>query len=180
MGIQKAFFYNQNYCIGCKACETACMTFHKTDVGMSWRKVESFEVAFKGRQVERHLSTACNHCKDPECAKTCPVKAYTKRTSDGLVVQDHEKCIGCGTCVKACPYKVPKINAKSNKAEKCDGCATLVDRGMQPDCVRGCPVQVLKWGDLDKLDSSGAVKTAIGFTVFKTGPSIRFVAPKKA
>lgn len=179
MQTQMAFYYNQNRCVGCRACQTACMVFNKLDVGMSWRKVQDFETEVNGRTVDVHLSTACQHCQEPACQKVCPVGAYTKRSKDGLVVQDHSKCIGCGKCVAACPYKVPQINPTSKKAEKCNGCFALVDQGKVPDCVRGCPVQVLKWDNLAKLDASGAAKEAFGFKALKTGPSVRFVATKK-
>lgn len=179
MRTQKAFYYNQNRCVGCRACQTSCMVFNKLDAGMNWRKVHDFETEANGRAVDLHLSIACNHCEDPACLKACPVGAYTKRAKDGLVVQDHSKCIGCGKCIEACPYKAPKMNPTSKKVEKCDGCAALVDQGKVPDCVRGCPVQVLKWEDLSTLDAKGAVKQAFGFTVAKTNPSIRFVPLKK-
>lgn len=177
---QMAFYYNQKRCIGCRACQTSCMVFNKLDVGMNWRQVEDFETEVNGRAVDLHLSVACHHCEDPACKKVCPAGAYTKRAKDGLVVQDHSKCIGCGKCVAACPYKAPKMNASSKKAEKCNGCASLVDQGKVPDCVRGCPVQVLNWGEVSQLDAAGASKEAFGFKVFKTIPSIRFVAAKKA
>lgn len=180
MRIQKAFYYNQNYCVGCRACQTACMAFNKVDVGMSWRKVQDFEVQVNGREVERHLSTSCNHCKSPACVSACPQGAYTKREKDGLVVQDHSKCVGCGKCIEACPYKAPQMNPSSGKVEKCNGCYSLVDQGKVPECVRGCPVQAMKFDSLAKLDAGGAAKQAIGFTVFKTNPSIRFVPPRKA
>ena len=177
---QKAFYYNQNYCVGCHACQTSCMVFHKLDVGMNWRKVQDFEVEVNGHEVERHLSTACNHCETPACVAACPQHAYTKREKDGLVVQDHSKCIGCGKCIDACPYKAPQMNPTTGKVEKCDGCYSLVDQGKVPDCVRGCPVQALQFDDLAKLDAKGALKTAIGFKVFNTHPSTRFVPPRKA
>lgn len=180
MGIQKAFFYNQNHCVGCTACQMACNVAKTLDLGMTWRDVDEFEIKSNGKAVVRHLSRACNHCKSPACLKSCPVGAYSKREKDGLVVQDHSKCIGCGNCVKACPYKAPKMNAKAKKAEKCDGCYDLIDHGEAAACVRGCPVQVLKMENLAELDAKGAVKEAIGFTVFKTNPSIRFVPAKKA
>jgi Fe-S-cluster-containing dehydrogenase component len=71
------------------------------------------------------------------------------------------------------------MNPNSKKVEKCNGCAPLVDQGKVPDCVRGCPVQVLNWDDLATLEAKGAVKEAFGFTVFKTNPSIRFAPSKK-
>jgi DMSO reductase iron-sulfur subunit len=179
MGIQKAFYYNQNYCVGCTACQMACNVAKTLDLGVTWREVEEYEIKRNGKLVATNLSHACNHCKSPACLKSCPVGAYTKREKDGLVVQDHSKCIGCGNCVKACPYKAAKMNTKTKKAEKCDGCFDLLDHGEEAACVRGCPVQVLKMGNLDELEAKGAVREVFGFTAFKTNPSTRFVPLKK-
>ncbi|SHN60192.1 4Fe-4S dicluster domain-containing protein [Desulfitobacterium chlororespirans] len=178
MAGQKAFLYNQNYCVGCHSCETACMVKNQVDVGVSWRTLDSFEVEINGRMVERYLSHSCMHCAEPQCASVCPTKAYTKR-EDGLVIQDHDKCVGCGYCIYACPYQAPKMNPYTKKTEKCTGCYDLIDAGEQPMCVRGCPVQVLKIEDIDKLDAEGAVKEAIGFQAFATNPSMRFVKIKQ-
>jgi len=179
MGIQKAFYYNQNYCVGCTACAMACRVANNTDLGISWREVDEYETKFRGRAVVRNLSHACNHCKKPACMTACPVGAYSKREKDGLVVQDHSKCIGCGKCIQACPYKAPKMNSRTNKAEKCHGCAELLDKGELAACVRGCPVQILKMENLAELESKGAVKEAIGFVTYPTQPSVRFVLAKK-
>lgn len=178
MGSQKGFYFNQNYCVGCHACETACKVQNKIDLGVFWRKVNVVESEINGRLVERYLTHACMHCKDPQCAKVCPTGAYTKR-EDGIVIQDNSKCVGCGYCLYACPYQAPKLNPNSKKAEKCNMCYNLIDQGEEPACVRGCPVQVLKIDDLEKLDANGAVKEALGFSVFATNPSIRFVKLKK-
>ncbi|WP_434509946.1 4Fe-4S dicluster domain-containing protein [Desulfitobacterium sp. AusDCA] len=178
MASQKAFFFNQNYCVGCHSCETACKVKNKLDIGMSWRKVATIESEINGRMVERYLSHACMHCEDPQCVRVCPVRSYTKR-EDGLVIHDESKCVGCGYCVYACPYEVPKINPNTKKAQKCSGCYDLIDAGEQPACVRGCPVQVLKMDDIKKLDSNGAVKEALGFKILPTNPSMRFAKMKK-
>ena len=179
MAKQKAFYYNQNYCVGCHACETACKVYHKIDVGMQWRKVDTLEIETGGRMVERNLSLACMHCADPACVKVCPVKAYTKRAEDGIVVHDPNKCVGCGYCIYACPYQAPKLNPNTGRAEKCNMCLELLEQGEDPACVRGCPLQVLKVDDLDKLEAIGEIKTCVGFPVFNTGPSIRFAPAKK-
>ncbi|HHY26858.1 MAG TPA: 4Fe-4S dicluster domain-containing protein [Desulfitobacterium dehalogenans] len=179
MAEQKAFYFNQNYCVGCHACETACKVTNEIDVGVKWRKVDTIEKEIGGRLVEMNLSHACMHCAKPACAEVCPVKAYTKREEDGIVYQDHDKCIGCGQCVAACPYQVPVLNTKVKKAEKCDMCLELLEQGEDPACVQGCPLQVLKINDLSKLDAEGAVKECIGFAVFATDPSIRFAPIRK-
>lgn len=71
------------------------------------------------------------------------------------------------------------MNSRTNKAEKCHGCAELLDKGELAACVRGCPVQILKMENLAELESKGAVKEAIGFVTYPTQPSVRFVLAKK-
>jgi DMSO reductase iron-sulfur subunit len=174
LGNQLGFLYNQKYCVGCQACETACKNRNKVDVGVRYRIVEHFEKEVNERQVDRYLSHACMHCEKPACAEVCPVKAYTKR-EDGIVIHDQSKCVGCGYCLYACPYQAPKMNPNKHKAEKCNLCYDLMDAGEQPACVRGCPLQILAVGELAELESKGAVKEGLEFPVFKTNPSIRFV-----
>lgn len=152
---------------------------NKLDDGIRWRLVEGFQKEINGRFVEKFLSHSCNHCEKPACLEVCPVKAYSKREADGIVIQDHAKCIGCKQCMSACPYGAPKFNLKENKVSKCDFCVELQKAGEQPACVRGCPLQVLKMGDLSELESKGAVKEAIEFKVATTNPSIRFVPQRK-
>jgi DMSO reductase iron-sulfur subunit len=180
MGKQLGFYYNPNYCIGCQACETACKNKNKLAVGIRWRQVDHFETKNKnnGRQVDRYISRACMHCKQPACAAVCPVKAFRKRPEDGIVVQDREKCIGCRACVHACPYKAVAFSNQAVKASKCDLCIDELRQGEEPACVRGCPLQVLKAGDLREMEAKGVVKECEGFLKAATGPSIRF-APEK-
>jgi DMSO reductase iron-sulfur subunit len=179
MGIQKAFYYNQNYCVGCTACAMACKVARNVEPGVSWRVVDEYETEVNGRLVARYLSHACNHCKTPVCMEVCPAGAYSKREKDGLVVQNHSECIGCGNCVEACPYEAPKMNPRTGKAEKCDGCYDLMDQGEAPACVRGCPVEVLKMENLAELDTMNTVKEALGFAVCPTEPAMRFVPPRR-
>ncbi len=179
MGKQLGFYYNQNYCIGCQACETACKNKNKLDVGVRWRKVDTIETTANGRPVEKFLTHACMHCEKPACAEVCPVNAYTKRAEDGIVIQDHDKCVGCGYCVYACPYQAVQYNKREGKASKCDMCLDYQKQGEPPACVRGCPLQVLKVSDVSDMEKSGAVKECIGFPVFETHPSMRFTPPKK-
>jgi Fe-S-cluster-containing dehydrogenase component len=82
--------------------------------------------------------------------KVCPVSAYTKR-EDGIVIQDHDKCLGCRSCLMACPYAAPQYDPVEKKISKCDMCVDLVDQGLQPKCVELCPGHVLKFGKIDEL-----------------------------
>lgn len=148
MTTQYGFFIDVDGCYGCKTCTMACKSENATPEGVSWRKVR--EHTSENPNSQDFISMACNHCDEPQCAKVCPAKTYTKR-DDGIVVQDHEKCIGCKMCIMACPYNTPSYDAARGKTSKCDLCADRIDKGQQPRCVESCPAGVLKFGDIEEL-----------------------------
>ena len=94
----------------------------------------------------------CNHCTDAPCVAICPTKALHKRT-DGIVDFDTDLCIGCKSCMQACPYDALYIDPNENTAQKCNFCAHRVDVGLQPACVVVCPEQAIIAGDLDDPNS---------------------------
>ena len=89
----------------------------------------------------------------PACVANCPQGALEKDADTGLVSRDEEKCIGCGTCVKSCPYEVPVVDTETMKSVKCDGCAARVAEGKMPICVDACPLRALEFGDIEELRS---------------------------
>ena len=101
------------------------------------------------------ISMSCNHCEQPACLENCPVGAYTK-LEDGTVIQDHSKCIGCKTCVSACPYGAPSYDEESSTTYKCDGCYDRRQRGEMPACVSACPGANIALDEMDALQSSHA------------------------
>ena len=72
--------------------------------GGDWK--DNGDGTFEPTSWAYHVSMACNHCEMPGFVANCPQGALEK-DADGLVSRDEEKCIGCGTCVKSCPYEVP-------------------------------------------------------------------------
>lgn len=158
---QLGFYIDAAKCTGCKTCVVACKDAHDLPVGMNLRKV--IEYAGGGWRQNRmtgawhqdvfayYLSIACNHCEDPACVKVCPTKAHHKRDTDGLVVIDTKKCVGCGLCAKACPYGAPVLNPATRKMSKCDACADRLDHGLQPICVESCPQRAIEFGPIDEL-----------------------------
>ncbi|MDJ0959354.1 MAG: polysulfide reductase NrfD [Acidimicrobiia bacterium] len=90
----------------------------------------------------------CNHCSDAPCVDICPTTALFKRT-DGIVDFDTDRCIGCKSCMQACPYDALYIDPGEHTAQKCNYCVHRVEVGIEPACVVVCPEQAIIAGDLD-------------------------------
>jgi len=104
--------------------------------------------------TQRHFSVMrCNHCADAPCVAICPTKALHMR-DDGIVDFDSQRCIGCKSCMAACPYDAIYLDADQHTAAKCHYCAHRVDIGLQPACVLVCPVQAIVSGDMDDPSST--------------------------
>ena len=147
------FLLNQETCIGCHACTVACKSEHGVPLGAYRTWVKHIE---RGTfpDVRRHFSVMrCNHCDDAPCMDICPTKALFRR-KDGVVDFDRDACIGCKSCLQACPYDALYIDPESNTAAKCNFCAHRLDAGLEPACVIVCPVQAIGVGDLDDPNSS--------------------------
>jgi DMSO reductase iron-sulfur subunit len=156
---QVGFVVEQNRCMGCKACQTACKDKNDLEVGQRWRRVTEVEdgAYYNDNDGLRHhvfafwTSLGCNHCLDPRCVKNCPTGAMNKRKSDGVVSVDRTKCIGCRYCEWSCPYGAPQFNPEVGQMGKCDYCIDLVQEGKQQACVAACPVRALHAGKMDAL-----------------------------
>jgi Fe-S-cluster-containing dehydrogenase component/formate-dependent nitrite reductase membrane component NrfD len=152
------FVIDQNRCIGCHACTVACKEEHNIAVGVNRTWVKYVE---KGRypDTRRHFAVLrCNHCDDAPCIEICPTVALFRRP-DGIVDFDHERCIGCKSCMQACPYDALYIDPDRNTAAKCNFDASRVERGYKPACEVVCPTQAILSGDLD--DPSSAISRKI-------------------
>jgi len=91
-------------CIGCWACTVACKEEHFIPRGVFWNRVLIGESGNFPTVVKEMFPVLCNHCKEAPCVEVCPTGASSKR-EDGIVLIDHEKCIGCRYCEIACPYQ---------------------------------------------------------------------------
>lgn len=170
MPSQMSFLLDQKWCIGCQACVTACQMRHRNPDNVQLRIASSFE----HQPVGPWITLACNHCEEPACVPVCPVGALTKR-DDGIVVQDHDLCIGCQSCVNACPYSHPVYIEEENKTLRCDMCAARLDADDVPACVEACPLKILTVDTLEANEAAGGVPEAEGFTVEATKPTTRFI-----
>jgi DMSO reductase iron-sulfur subunit len=150
---QIGWYYNENNCIACRACEAACKQEFDLPVGVRRRRVIIREEGKYPNPKVRYLSTACNHCADPACLKSCPVDAITKEAQFGAVLIDQAKCNGCKRCAAACPYGAPVFNETTQKMDKCTLCIHRLKEGLPPACVRTCPGYALWHGKLVDIDA---------------------------
>jgi Fe-S-cluster-containing dehydrogenase component/formate-dependent nitrite reductase membrane component NrfD len=182
--VQYGFAIDQRTCIGCHACTVACKTEHEVPVGQfrTWVKyVEKGEFPSTTREFG---VMRCNHCTDAPCVKICPTKALFKR-DDGIVDFDGDNCIGCKSCMQACPYDAIYIDDDTHTAAKCNFCAHRVDQDLEPACVVVCPTHSIWVGDLDDPESGiskliSTQPTAVRSPEQDTGPNVFYLGADHA
>lgn len=158
----KAFVLDISKCSGCFNCQLACKDEHagndwmpysrpQPPTGQFWIKVQEHVCGSKPKVKIHYTPELCNHCDNPACLPACPEGAISKR-EDGLVLIDPAKCSGCKKCLDACPYHAIYFNDELRLAQKCTGCAHLLDHGYAlPRCVEACPTDALKFGEESEL-----------------------------
>ena len=178
------FVIDQRTCIGCHACTVACKTEHQIPVGQfrTWVKyVDKGEFPSTSRDF---AVLRCNHCTDAPCVRICPTKSLFKR-SDGIVDFDGDRCIGCKSCMQACPYDAIYIDDDTHTVAKCNFCAHRVDQGLEPSCVVVCPTHSIWVGDLDDPTTEISKLVARGQTSVRapeqnTGPNVFYLGADRA
>ena len=165
--IELAKLIDISKCIGCKACQSACMEWNDlrdavgTNTGTydnprdlsenSWTVMKFFEVEPNGNLEWLIRKDGCMHCADPGCLTACPAPGAIVQYSNGIVDFHEENCIGCGYCVTGCPFNVPRISKKDSKAYKCTLCSDRVAVGLEPACIKTCPTGALVFGSKEDM-----------------------------
>ena len=168
-------------CVGCHACVVSCKEWNTSGLGAplsdqepfgaeptgTWlNRVHSFEVVPDGEAIGEggearvvHFPKSCLHCEEAPCVTVCPTGSSYKRASDGIVLVDEEKCIGCGLCAWACPYGAREMDLAAGVMKKCTLCVDriydeqLIEIDRVPSCVRTCPANARHFGDLGDPES---------------------------
>jgi formate dehydrogenase iron-sulfur subunit len=109
------------------------------------------EIEDAGKLRWQFTHSACMHCADPACLKACSTAGAIIQRANGTVDFDSDKCIGCGYCASACPFDIPKISAKDNKAYKCTLCSDRTAVGLEPSCVKTCTTGALRYGTREDM-----------------------------
>jgi formate dehydrogenase iron-sulfur subunit len=156
-------------CIGCKACQAACLEWNdlREEVGVNHGvydnpldlTADSLTVMRFSEWVNPETQNlewlirkdGCMHCADPGCLKACPAPGAIVQYSNGIVDFVHENCIGCGYCIKGCPFNIPRISKADSKAYKCTLCSDRVAVGQGPACQKACPTQAIVFGTKDDM-----------------------------
>ena len=151
--VNYGFAIDNRKCIGCHACTVACKSEHDIPVGVNRTHVKYIETGEYPKSNREFSVHRCNHCEDAPCTTICPTTALFTR-DDGIVDFDDDRCIGCKSCMQACPYDALYINPDSGTAAKCNYCAHRIENSYEPACVIVCPVEAIVSGDLDDKNSN--------------------------
>jgi tetrathionate reductase subunit B len=189
----KAFVIDVSKCVGCYACQVGCKDEHcgndwtpyakpQPDMGHFWGKLNDYTRGQVPKVKTAFVFMMCQHCANAPCIGACPAKAIKAR-ADGLVWIDPKLCTGCRNCLdaKACPYGTIYFNEGLNIAQKCTGCAHLVDRKVvfAPRCVDNCATDAITFGEESDL-SSLIAKAEVMHPEYGTKPRVYYLnLPKR-
>ena len=176
-------------CIGCKACEVACVEwndhpFRETVFDNTYQTMPdtkwNFYNLIKFNEHQRDdgnlmwlmRKDQCMHCEDPGCLRACPADGAIVQYTNGIVDFNQANCIGCQYCVSGCPFNIPKFNAQTKKVHKCTLCSDRVGQGLEPACIKACPTKCLQFGTkqdllglarmrVDQLNANGFANAAL-------------------
>lgn len=182
-------------CDGCGECTKQCNKMHYVPPMQEWIKV--YEVADNPAAGEYYLPRPCMHCDNPPCVRACPVGATFKRT-DGIVMQDNDRCIGCRECIAQCPYSARSFNwteplhspeemaqpysmdrmypHRKGTVEKCGFCPHMLAAGKLPVCATACTMGAVYFGDeLEDAVTNSKGETIQLSKVVKKGAGFRLM-----
>ena len=191
----KAFVIDVGRCNGCFGCQFVCKDEHvgndwapiakpQPDAGQFWMRVDEHICGTVPKVRMHYIPSPCMHCDNAGCMAACKVDGAIYKREDGMVVIDTDVCTGCRACVDACPYGSIYFNDDLNLAQKCTGCAHLLDdeEWSFPRCVDSCPTKAITFAEdaelADLIATAEVLKPEAGTKprVYYRGIPKRFIA----
>jgi protein NrfC len=146
--------YDSRLCLGCQSCMFACSMTHEGEGSPSVSRIQIIRDAPSFTKYPYDIvMSVCRQCVTPLCVQNCPTGACHVDAANGNVRRiDQEKCIGCKTCLNACPQRPHRTvwNPAKNKSSKCDLCLDAPYWGQKGGpagsqaCIQNCPAKALK------------------------------------
>jgi Fe-S-cluster-containing hydrogenase component 2 len=152
--IEKVLMIDQEKCTGCRQCEMVCSVFHTGASNPSRSRIK----VVKWESLGFYLPMTCQHCEKPFCQEVCPTKACHRNLETYAIVIDQDKCIGCKTCIVACPFGAPFFDIKERVTVKCDYCDG------DPQCVSFCEAKAIDYVDADQANLKKKREAALKFS----------------
>jgi anaerobic carbon-monoxide dehydrogenase iron sulfur subunit len=122
-------------CTGCQSCEMVCSLSHEGACSPSLSRIQ----VKKWGEIAVYLPIVCQHCTGAPCINVCPTKARKRIPETQAVVTDPRWCVGCKSCIYACPYGAPVLHPRTHKTMTCDLCEG------KPLCVEACTTGALSY-----------------------------------
>jgi carbon-monoxide dehydrogenase iron sulfur subunit len=140
----KVLAINHEKCTGCRLCEMVCSVSHDGASNPSRSRIKVMKWEAEGL----YIPMSCQQCQDAPCMIICPVRAISRDETLSRVMVNHNKCIGCRSCVAVCPFGAMNFSGLDRKVFKCDLCDG------DPQCVRFCDVKAVDYVDPERVSTS--------------------------
>lgn len=156
-------------CTGCQSCEMVCSLSHEGSCSSSLSRIQMK----KWEEISVFIPIVCQHCEKPPCVAICPTCARKRDPETGAVITDEKRCVGCKSCLYACPYSAPVLHPVTKRTMTCDLCQG------QPLCAQVCTTGALSYlseGNLSMERKRAFAQTflhSIHSSVKKFGPAPR-------
>jgi Fe-S-cluster-containing hydrogenase component 2 len=151
----KVIIINDDWCNGCLECAVACSIVHTGDIALDRAHIMVCKTG-----EERFVPLTCHHCETPSCVRACPTKACHQDLESQRVLIDPNRCIGCRSCVTACPFGHAHYDEVARISTKCDYCDGA------PECEKICETHAIRYVSADEVSQpakrgAGLVRAAV-------------------
>ncbi|MBN2076364.1 MAG: 4Fe-4S dicluster domain-containing protein [Dehalococcoidales bacterium] len=152
----KVLILDYEKCTGCRECEMVCAIQHEGVSNPARSRIKVIKREWEGI----YIPVTCQQCETAPCMTICPMKAISRDRELNRVVVNYNTCIGCRSCIAACPFGAMSFNALTQKVMKCDFCDG------DPQCVRFCETKAIRYADATEQSIDKQVAIADKFVAF--------------